>query len=51
MFTAAGNRAVAQVVNALLEGLTDRSIRDAIDEVVERPFALAGFSAEAVLSG
>jgi len=81
MYTSAGDRAVARVVNALLEGLADGTIRseralrsryltgaraleraghgevydtevgDAINEVVQRPFALAGYSAEAVLSG
>jgi hypothetical protein len=81
MYTRAGDRAVARLVNTLLEGLADRSIRseralrsrylagaraleraghgevydtavgDEIHRVVWRPFALAGFNAEAVLSG
>ncbi|RKQ88189.1 hypothetical protein C8N24_6230 [Solirubrobacter pauli] len=81
MFTRAGDRAVGRLVNALLDGLADNTIKseralrarwlagaaaleragyeeihdtevgDAIYVVVRRPFALAGYSAEAVLSG
>lgn len=81
MFTRAGDRAVGRLVNALLDGLADKTIAseralrarwlagaaaleragheeihdtevgDAIYLVVRRPFALAGYSAEAVLSG
>lgn len=81
MYTKAGNRAMARLVNSLIEGLAAKTIRserqlrrayldgaaaiertfpqdeldtpvlDEVFVVTEPPFALAGYSAEGVLSG